>query len=115
MVVIEIKKSDTDSFLYETTCNTTNDELVRDIVEVNNLRVRLQQLCGGIRELSMYGPMKAPDKAGLDEYASDPINKTEYYLPDPTGVRNGSGTGPQLAEVIDRVATDAEQALHKVS
>jgi len=27
----------------------------------------LTQLCGGIRTMARYGPMKHPDKAGLDE------------------------------------------------
>ena len=66
MVVIQIKNGD-DTFLYETTCATTNDALVRDIVNVWNMRIRLKQLAGGLRDLAMYGPMKAPDKAGLDQ------------------------------------------------
>lgn len=32
MVVIQVKKSDADSFLYETTCATSNDELIRELV-----------------------------------------------------------------------------------
>jgi hypothetical protein len=67
MVVIQIKQGENDSFLYETTCSTSNDFMIRDIVEVWNLRIRLLQLCGAIRELAKYGPMKQPDKAGLDE------------------------------------------------
>jgi hypothetical protein len=31
------------------------------------MRIRLQQLCGGLRELAKYGPMKPLDKCGLDE------------------------------------------------
>ncbi len=67
MVVIHVKQSDADSFLYETTCSTSNDEMIRDVVEVWNLRIRLLQLCGAIIELAKYGPMKQPDKAGLDD------------------------------------------------
>jgi hypothetical protein len=67
MVVIQVKKSDQDTFLFETTSDTSADQAVRDIVEVWNLRIRLAQLCGGIRELARHGPMKPPDKAGLDE------------------------------------------------
>jgi len=67
MVVIHIKHGDNDGFLYETTCDTSNDVLIRDLVQVWNLRIRLKQLCGSIRELAKYGPMKPPDKVGLDE------------------------------------------------
>jgi hypothetical protein len=47
-------------------------------VEVWNLRLRLMQLSGGIREAARYGPMKQPDKAGLDEvwYACCEINSS---------------------------------------
>ena len=30
------------------------------------MRARLMQLVGGIREMAKYGPMKQPDKAGID-------------------------------------------------
>ena len=36
-------------------------------VEVWNLRLRLMQLSGSLREAGRHGPMKPPDKAGLDE------------------------------------------------
>ena len=44
MVVIQIKTSDSDSFLYETTCDTSNDAVIRDIVNIWNTRLRLAQL-----------------------------------------------------------------------
>lgn len=136
MVVIHVKQSDADSFLYETTCSTSNDEMIRDVVEVWNLRIRLLQLCGAIIELAKYGPMKQPDKAGLDEvlliqyfimyrnniffkveekYNGNKIDRGEFYLPDPTGARCGSGVGPQLSDTIERVAQDAMDVLSKLT
>lgn len=118
MVVIQIKNSEHDSFLYETTCATTNDALVRDLVKVWNLRIRLAQLSGAIRELGAYGPMKHPNKAGLDDiqekYNNEPVERGEYYNPDPTGVRTGNGPGPQLVETIEKVARDVESILDQV-
>ncbi len=67
MVVFQIKKSDTDTFLFEATCDTSNDKLIRDLVTIWNLRIRLGQLAGAIRDLAKYGPMKPLDKVGLDE------------------------------------------------
>ena len=67
MVVIQIKTSESDSFLYETTCDTSNDALVRDIVNVWNTRIRLFQLAGSIRELAKHGPMKPTDKIGFQD------------------------------------------------
>jgi hypothetical protein len=118
MVVIQIKNSEDDSFLYETTCATANDALVRDLVRVWNLRIRLKQLSGAIRELAQFGPMKHPSKAGIDEiqekYNNEVIDKDEYYQADPTGIRTGNGVGPQLTETIERVARDVEAILDKV-
>jgi len=115
MVVIQIKKSDTDSFLYETTCETSNDTLIRELCEINNLRVRLRQLGGALAELGRYGPMKPPDKAGLDEvnekYAGGTVDKNENYQADPTGIRTGCGPGPRMVEVFEQVWRDAEAAL----
>mmetsp|Transcript_49985 Transcript_49985/g.87282 ORF Transcript_49985/g.87282 Transcript_49985/m.87282 type:complete len:286 (-) Transcript_49985:137-994(-) len=119
MVVIQIKTSDQDSFLYETTCDTTNDALVRDITRVWNMRLRLEQLTGALREMAKYGPMKHPNKAGLDEisetYNGETVEKGAYYQPDPTGARTGNGVGPQLSETIERVVLDTESALSQVN
>lgn len=115
MVVIQIKSSDQDTFLYETTCDTTNDTLVRNIVKIWNLRLRLALLIGGLREMAKYGPMKEPSKAGLDEinekYNGEVIDRGEFYTPDPSGIRTGNGVGPQLTETIERVAADVESIL----
>lgn len=118
MVVIQIKTSESDSFLYETTCDTSNDTLVRDIVNVWNTRIRLFQLAGSIRELAKYGPMKPPDKVGLDVIQEEDgvfIEKSANYQPDPTGMRTGNGPGQQLMDVMEKVAVDAESLLMKVS
>lgn len=117
MVVIQIKNGDADGFLYETTCDQNNDAMVRDVVRIWNMRIRLRQLAGGIRELALYGPMKHPEKAGIDEIlekSGDVIEKNEHYRPDPTGIRTGNGTGPQLADTIEKVAVETESLLDKV-
>jgi hypothetical protein len=118
MVVIQIKAGDVDTFLYETTSDTSNDIVVREIVDIWNMRIRLRQLCGGIRELARYGPMKHPSKAGLDkideEYKGERVEKGEFYEADPTGMRTGNGVGPGLTDTFERVARDAEAVIDKV-
>lgn len=117
MVVFQIKKADGDTFLYETSCEMSSDEAVREMAEIWNMRLRLGQLCGGVREMARYGPMKPPDRAGLDEiaerYHNETIVKGEYYEADPNGARTGNGVGPHLSEIIERVASDAEEAISK--
>lgn len=114
MVVINVKRGEGDSFLYETTCDTSNDTLIRNLVEIWNLRLRLAQLAGGVRDVGKYGPMKPTDKFGIDnilEEGGETIDKGEYYCEDPQGQRTGNGPGPQLMETIERVATDAESVI----
>lgn len=43
------------------------------------------------------------------------INKGEHYCADPSGMRDGNGCGPQLSETIEKVVTDAEKYVDKVS
>jgi len=115
MVLFQVKRGEKETFLYETTTVTSNDAVIRELVEIWNLRLRLSQLCGSLRELGQYGPMKKPDKAGLDEiqekYNSLSIEKNEFYQADPTGNRTGNGVGPQLMGTIERVCQDAEAVL----
>lgn len=120
MVVIHVKtQSADDAFLYETTCETQCDAMIRDLTEVWNLRLRLRQLCGALRDLGDHGPMKPLDKAGLDsideDYRGMTLDKNEHYKADPTGNRTGNGPGPQLRETIERVCVDAENVLDKIN
>jgi len=114
--VIQVKHGESEGFLYETTCDTSNDVLVRELVEVWNTRLRLWQLAEGVRSLAKHGPMKKADKQGIDSIAEkggDNVERGEYYCEDPTGVRTGNGVGPQLTETLERVAQDAENAIAK--
>ena len=118
MVVFHIKSGD-DAFLYETSCETSYDTLIRDLVAIWNIRIRLKQLCGSIRELGEYGPMKEIDKAGIDTIKENlegvVITKNEYYNPDPSGIRTGNRPGPSYVETFESVILDAENVLQKVS
>lgn len=114
MVVIQIKNNDKDSFLYETTADKTGDYVVRDLCNVWNLRVRIRQLIGALGELARHGPMKQPDKAGIDEIQEkngEVIERGPHYNADPTGNRTGNGVGPTLNATMEKVCEDAEAVL----
>ncbi|CAN0055503.1 unnamed protein product [Heterosigma akashiwo] len=116
MVVIHVKKSETDQFLYETNCSETNDALIEQLVHISNTRVRLRCLAGALRQLAEYGPMKPMDQQGLDEIKEEhegvAIEKGEFYKPDPTGMRTGNGVGPTLTQTFEQVCADAEAAIN---
>jgi hypothetical protein len=114
MVVIQIKNNDKDSWLYETSIEKDGDFVVKELVNIWNLRIRLRQLSGGLKEMAQYGIMKPTDKIGIDEIQEqngETIEKGQYYCMDPTGHRTGNGVGPQLSETIDKVVADTDAVL----
>lgn len=58
MVVISIKSNDGngDGFLFETTTDATNNDLISSLVEVQNLRLRSRVIVDSVRGLAEYGP-----------------------------------------------------------
>jgi hypothetical protein len=115
MVVISIKSGQQDGFLYETSVQEQNEDLIAGLVNVWNMRIRINMLIGAIRDLAKYGPMKPKEDQGIDsikeQYEAAAIEKSATYAADPSGVRTGNGPGPQLAETLERVCQDAEDAL----
>ena len=68
MVLIHCKyKGEEHSFLYDTTVEINVKDLIKELVEVHNLRLRLQRLKSEGDDLASHGPCKPPDKQGLDE------------------------------------------------
>jgi len=116
MVVVHIKLDDSNQFLYETTCGTTNEDLITNLASIWNMRLKLQFLVDNVRELAKHGPMKPPDQRGLDEIKEEEgvkIEKGQYYSSDPLGHRTGNGPGPQLADTMEKVCLDALATINK--
>mmetsp|Transcript_25712 Transcript_25712/g.43842 ORF Transcript_25712/g.43842 Transcript_25712/m.43842 type:complete len:220 (-) Transcript_25712:12-671(-) len=115
MVVFHIKNGQADGFLYEASVQDTNEDLIAGLVGVWNMRIRLTMLVGAVRELAKFGPMKPQEEHGIDsikeEYEGAAIERSADYAADPSGTRTGNGPGPQLAETLERVCVDAEDAL----
>mmetsp|Transcript_19922 Transcript_19922/g.59351 ORF Transcript_19922/g.59351 Transcript_19922/m.59351 type:complete len:287 (+) Transcript_19922:169-1029(+) len=117
MVVIHVKFGQEDEFLYETTGETSNDTLIRELVKLNNTRVRIAYLCGALRELAEHGPAKPQNEAGLDhimeEMQGKKVEKSSTYEEDPTGNRTGNGVGDQMTQVFEDVCNDGEAYISK--
>lgn len=116
MVVIHVKRTEADQFLYECTCADSNDKIIRDLANIWNNRERIIRLGGACEELTKHGPMKAEAERGLDdiqERDGKVIQKGPYYWADPLGNRNGNGPGPQLCEVVAKTVDDAMSVIAK--
>jgi len=112
-----VKFGQEDEFLYETTGKTSNDALIRELVQLNNTRVRIAYLCGSLRELAEHGPAKPQNEAGLDhimeEMQGKKVEKSSTYEEDPTGNRTGNGVGDQMTQVFEDVCNDGEAYISK--
>jgi hypothetical protein len=124
MVVLNVKRGDKTLVLFETLCPTSCDEVTKDLVAINNMRLRLVRLCRGCEELANYGPCKPPGKEGIDTYTNEDgslkcgdseadsldlsAKYTNYNL-DPTGRRTGDAPSSELAAVIRKQAEEASQ------
>lgn len=71
MVVIHFKKSDANQFLFTATCPTPIEELKKQLVLVNNLRLKVDRLAVSLEDLAAKGPLKPEALRGLqnlDDY-----------------------------------------------
>ena len=118
MVVIHVKfQGGEDQFLYETTGDTSNDTLLRELVDINNTRVRIAYLCGAMSELAEHGPSKPHGEEGIDHIqqlnGGTFVEKADNYKEDPSGSRTGNGIGEQMTNVFNDVCRDAEAYISK--
>lgn len=93
MVLIHYKKSDQNQFLYESTVQIPVENLLKELVELNNLRLKVDRLCVAMEDLATKGPMKPEELRGLqdlDEYVKSEdltvINGLKQ-MPPKTGTR----------------------------
>ena len=66
MVVLSIKYPEGDGFIFETTTETSNDDLIASLVAIHNGRLRARTVIDSVRSLALYGPLKKPDDVGND-------------------------------------------------
>jgi hypothetical protein len=109
MVVINLKRSETDQFLFECTTGDSNDAVIRELCQICCLREKLSRLAGMLEELGKHGPSKPEAERGLDEIAEREgkrVEKGPHYCADPLGNRTGNAPAPALAEVLARTGAD---------
>jgi len=115
MVLLHVQKGNNADhvFLYETKTDAVVQDVARELATIHNLRLRVQRLAFNVRQLAKYGPMNPEDKRGLspEEIANGRDDSKVNPSADPTGYRVGDPPSPQLAQVLERTASEAEAAV----
>jgi len=122
MVLLHVKRSDKESFLYSVPSDTDVEVVLRDLVVIHNLRQKVNRLADAAQQLAQHGPMKPPEAQGLDDETpllddydvkdgtTKPrtlLQRNENYNPDPTERRNGNAPSSELAAVLTKTVEDA--------
>lgn len=97
MVLIHVKRSEHNQFLYESTVQIDVAELKAQLVEINNLRLKVDRLSTSLEDLATKGPMKPEELRGLE-------NLDEYVKSEDLTVINGLKAMPPKTgtrEVVD--------------
>lgn len=131
MVFLHYKKTDTNQFFYETKATTPVEDLIKDLVEINNLRVVIDRLAVSIEDLATHGVLK-PEvlrgltteetmKSAVETYSDDikkwaekPILKPGQRMnEDKTGYRLGVILGEDVTNVMIAETNKAKEYISK--
>lgn len=123
---MHIKRSEKETFLFETPAQTEVDAALSEIVKVYNLRLKVGRLTSAAEGLAEHGPMKPPEQQGLDDdtpLLEDYDEKSgtvadraapergQNFKPDPTERRTGNAPPEDIAAVITRTIDDAKAVI----
>jgi len=117
MVILDVKRSEKkNEFLYETTVKNNVGDVLKDLCEVHNLRLKVQRLALSCKELAKHGPLRPEETRGIgDEIGKvselDPNAYGQPTNPDEHGYRTGCPPPPEVADVLHRTAEEAESAV----
>lgn len=121
MVLLHIKRGSESQFLFETRTTKPITELVTEIVNIFNGRLKIQRIAGEMEELAKHGPMFPPEILGLleeqiaelklrDEWAEkvEPSGGWTYHK-DPMGRRNGRRPQENMQTILTKALNDAKE------
>lgn len=128
MVLLHYKTSEKWQFLIEIGSDRGVEEAVKEVVSINNERIKLDKLIRAIKELAEFGPLKPEALRGLttqetigpaiemlkeDEkkYAFIKPGEHERENPDKTGFRIGIAPRQEVAEKMKMTADNIQQLL----
>ena len=116
MVLLHVKKTDTDQFIHSTSLSTQTDEIIATLVGIVNTRLKIDKVAQFIEDLVKKGPMKPEDKRGLeegDDSVDMPPGSNFQYQPDEQKYRTGWCVSQDLGMRILETTEAAKILVHK--
>jgi len=117
MVIVDVKRSEKkNEFLYETTVKIGCGDLLRELCEMHNLRLKVQRIAVTCKELAKHGPIRPEETRGISDDLSKvtELDVNAYGVPtnpDESGYPTGVPPPPEVADVLRRTAEEAEAAV----
>merc|ERR1719183_2792087 len=102
--------------MYETSVKNPVTELLAELCELHNLRLKVLRIAVSAKELAKHGPIRPKETRGLSDSVSDntPLDVNAYgnpTNPDQYGYRTGVPPPQEVGDVLTRTAEEAEAAV----
>lgn len=119
MVILHVKNGDESQFLYETSVNTSIDDIITDVTAIYNGRLKISRICYEVEELAKHGTLFPPDILNLyEEQVTELGLKDEWgeiclpsggwtFNKDPVGRRNGKQPNEHMVTVLTKTVEEA--------
>jgi hypothetical protein len=117
MVILDVKRNEKkNEFLFETTVKINVKDLLQELCEVHNLRLKVQRVAVTCKELAKHGPIRPEETRGLSDDTSkiSELDVNAYGTPtnpDEHGYRTGCPPPPEVADILLRTAEEAQAAV----
>ena len=125
MVRLHVKRADESQFLYETTTQEPLSEVIKDLVQIYNGRLKIGRLFHELETLGKHGISLPQNMQGLTEEQirelklEDPYLKScspsggEVQCEDPVGRRCGRAPTLKMQEVLEKTRNEAKGQVAK--
>ncbi|KAI6645893.1 hypothetical protein LOD99_13151 [Oopsacas minuta] len=125
MVKLHVKQGETSLFLYETKCSVSVQELLKEIIELHNLRLKVDRLCDEVINMADHGVALPPHMQGLTDEQVEELKLVDEWgircqpsggvrnNKDPVGRRNGQAPNEKMQDVLKRTAEESRQMVSK--
>ena len=125
MVLIQLKRGDRAQFLHETSFNTSMEQVIKDLVFLNNQKVKIEKMIDAVKGLVEFGPLRPEAVRGLTtpetyEPAFESLRPDEKEcfsisfpgvtkVTDPTGYRTGLVPSKESVVKLNEVCDSAKK------